>query len=87
MLIRIIYPNGAVQVETAFNTVEECAKALFVQVPEGTRFEVPEDANKVESAAKVDAGSGAQPEVRKEGGDTPKSRTRVRKSGQEGGEA
>ncbi len=40
MLIKITYPNGAVQQETAFESIAEAAKALFTHVPEGVKIEV-----------------------------------------------
>lgn len=76
MLIKIKYPDGTVQVETAFGSVAEAQKALFTTVPEGVTFH----ADEIESPATTDAGGGEQPEVRKESEDSTKGGKRVRKS-------
>ena len=39
MKITITHADGHKQVETAFNTIEELQKALFLHVPEGVKFE------------------------------------------------
>jgi hypothetical protein len=40
--ITITHTDGHKQVETAFNSVGECQKALFSQVPAGVIFETDE---------------------------------------------
>ena len=42
MKITITHADGHKQVETAFNTIEELQKALFLHVPEGVKFETDE---------------------------------------------
>jgi len=42
MKITITHTDGHKQVETAFNSVAECQKALFSQVPAGVIFETDE---------------------------------------------
>ncbi len=84
MLIKVTYPNGVVQLETAFQSVAEATKALFSAVPPGVKIE---NADQVESPAKVDVSSSPQPEVREESQSAPESGKRVRKSGQKGGKA
>ena len=42
MKITIIHTDGHKQVETAFNSVGECQKALFSVVPAGVIFETDE---------------------------------------------
>lgn len=51
MLIKITYPDGTVQTEVAFGSVDDCVKALFSQKPDNVKVESAEPV--VESVPEV----------------------------------